>query len=107
VICPRFMRPCRPPAEGEICPLRESALREIFDKTGGHCHFFGDSLRFDCRGWSERMNGHWEVDHVVQRGKGGVRSADNCLPTCTRCNRLRWHALVVGSENSSCSASSP
>lgn len=76
--------------------MQEAALREVFEKTGGHCHFCGDSLEFDRRGWSEHLDGHWEVDHVIQRGKGGVASADNCLPACTRCNRLRWHR--TGSE---------
>jgi hypothetical protein len=68
-----------------------SYLRAIFDKTSGHCHFCGDPIAFENRGWAKVLSGHWEVDHVIQRGKGGGRSAENCLPACTRCNRLRWH----------------
>jgi hypothetical protein len=71
--------------------MRKSELREIFGKTQGHCHFCGDPLDFDRRGWAEDRPGFWEVDHVIQRGKGGSRTSDNCLPACTRCNRLRWH----------------
>jgi hypothetical protein len=71
--------------------MRETARREVFDKTSGHCHFCGDALIFDRRGWKKRMDGHWELDHIIQRGKGGVPAAENCLPACTRCNRLRWH----------------
>jgi 5-methylcytosine-specific restriction endonuclease McrA len=71
--------------------MSESALRKIFMKTHGHCHFCGDPIVFDNRGWDVNPSGHWEVDHVVQRDKGGSRSDDNCLPACTRCNRLRWH----------------
>lgn len=71
--------------------MNQTGLRSIFDKTKGHCHFCGDPLRFENRGWSATPNGHWEVDHVIQRDKGGARSSDNCLPACTRCNRLRWH----------------
>ena len=66
-------------------------LRAIFNKTSGHCHFCGDAITFENRGWSENPDGHWEVDHVIQRDKGGAKSADNCLPACMRCNRLRWH----------------
>ncbi len=71
--------------------MREVELRAIFDKTSGHCHFCGDPLRFENRGWSETPDGHWEVDHVIQRDKGGAVAPENCLPACTRCNRLRWH----------------
>lgn len=78
--------------------MTEGQLQEIFDKTHGHCHFCGDPLSFSMRGkeglkqkgagWRK---GYWEVDHVTQRDKGGQDSADNCLPACTGCNRLRWH----------------
>ena len=69
----------------------ERDLREIYDKTTGHCHFCGDPIEFENRGWAETMEGHWEVDHVIQRDKGGAKTSLNCLPACTRCNRLRWH----------------
>ncbi|MBI2839750.1 MAG: HNH endonuclease [Acidobacteria bacterium] len=71
--------------------MRETELREIFAKTNGHCHFCGDLVDFGKRGWDLDLSGRWEVDHVIQRGKGGLRSPANCLPACTRCNRLRWH----------------
>jgi len=72
--------------------LRESQLRDIFGKTNGHCHFCGDALTFDNRGKAKAgTEGHWELDHVIQRAKGGKASRENCLAACTRCNRLRWH----------------
>ena len=71
--------------------MRLNELKEVFRKTGGHCHFCGDRLVFDKRGWVAKPAGHWEADHVVQRGKGGAKAAENCLPACTVCNRLRWH----------------
>ena len=71
--------------------MRESARRKIFEKTQGHCHFCGDPIEFEKRGWNTDLNGHWEVNHVIQRHKGGSLKTGNCLPTCTRCNRLRWH----------------
>jgi 5-methylcytosine-specific restriction endonuclease McrA len=71
----------------------ETQLREIFSRTFGHCHFCGDKLKLPLYGSrnSEDVRGAWEVDHVNQRAKGGAKSADNCLPACIRCNRLRWH----------------
>jgi 5-methylcytosine-specific restriction endonuclease McrA len=68
-------------------------LHEIFQRTCGHCHFCGDKLRLENYGDSSnnKLVGAWEVDHVIQRGKGGPKSAANCLPACVRCNRLRWH----------------
>jgi len=71
--------------------MHESQLRTIYARTSGHCHFCGDRVEFEKRGWSSNLRGYWEVDHVIQRGKGGSKSAENCLAACTRCNRLRWH----------------
>lgn len=71
--------------------MTEVTLRAIFDRTTGHCHFCGDPIVFKNRGWVKFPRGHWEVDHVIQRHKGGLKGAENCLPACTRCNRLRWH----------------
>jgi hypothetical protein len=42
------------------------------------------------------LTGYWEVDHVLQRQKGGSLDAHNCLAACTRCNRLRWHRKGEG-----------
>lgn len=70
--------------------MHENQLWAVFQKTGGHCHYCGDRLRFANRGWSANPRGHWEVDHVIQRKKGGKSETDNCLPACTECNRLRW-----------------
>ena len=70
--------------------MHEDQLWAIFEKTGGYCHYCGDRLRFANRGWSANPTGHWEVDHVVQKKKGGDSATDNCLPACTECNRLRW-----------------
>jgi hypothetical protein len=48
--------------------MREHALGEILAKTQGHCHFCGDPLVFENRGWIDQPDGHWEVDHVIERG---------------------------------------
>jgi hypothetical protein len=72
--------------------VTELQLRAIWRKTSGHCHFCGDPVSLRKRGYRrQRADGCWEVDHVVQRDKGGPRLIDNCLPACTSCNRLRWH----------------
>ncbi len=67
-------------------------MRDIFDKTSGHCHFCGHRIFFARYGFDRRnRKGFWEVDHVIQRDKGGRSVSANYLPACTRCNRLRWH----------------
>ena len=72
--------------------MRKIELQKIWEKTGGHCHFCGDPVNFDKRGWANGdLTGYWEIDHVIQRDKGGSVLAQNCLPACTTCNRLRWH----------------
>lgn len=72
--------------------MTKSQLRKIFIKTKGHCHFCGDPLIFHRRGWrAKHLPGFWEVDHIIQRRKGGASTVENCLPACTWCNRLRWH----------------
>lgn len=71
--------------------MRSHEYRQIWEKTNGHCHFCGDPVVFEKRGWRQGdMDGYWEADHVVQRAKGGSPTVENCLPACTRCNRLRW-----------------
>ncbi len=71
--------------------MTENQLRKIFNKTKGHCHFCGDRVQFEKRGWrAGALKGYWEVDHIIQLDKGGKDSVENCLPACTMCNRLRW-----------------
>lgn len=68
-------------------------LKAIFEKTEGHCHFCGDSLVLEKYGVKDinDLDGAWEADHIIQKGKGGSKAVENCLPSCVRCNRLRWH----------------
>ena len=53
----------------------EKHLLRIYLKTGGHCHFCGDELEFEKRGWDADLSGRWEVDHVIQRKKLGASTA--------------------------------
>ncbi len=73
--------------------IANKKLSVVFDKTSGHCHFCGDALVFDKYGVKDinNLEGAWEADHVIQKGKGGSKDIENCLPSCVRCNRLRWH----------------
>ena len=71
----------------------QKTLEYIFNKTDGHCHFCGDFIVFKKYGLKDvnDTKGVWEADHINQKGKGGNKNADNCLPACYQCNRLRWH----------------
>ena len=65
--------------------MTEKQRRQIWEKTSGHCHFCGDPVTYERRGWREGdLTGYWEVDHVIQRQKGGGSSVQNYLPACTR-----------------------
>lgn len=72
---------------GEAEELR---LRKVWEKTNGHCHFCGDPVEFENYG---RTGGDeaWVLDHIAQKGKGGSKDIENCLPACHVCNHLRWH----------------
>jgi hypothetical protein len=65
----------------------------VFRKTKGHCHFCGGALVFKQYGHATKphMRGAWELDHVIQKTKGGASSPENYLPACGECNHLRWH----------------
>jgi 5-methylcytosine-specific restriction endonuclease McrA len=52
----------------------------ILAKTAGLCHICGGPA-----------GAKWHADHVLPLAKGGGNSADNYLPACGQCNRLRWH----------------
>ena len=52
----------------------------ILAKTAGLCHICGGPA-------GEK----WHADHVLPLAKGGLNQADNYLPACGQCNRLRWH----------------
>lgn len=69
----------------------DTQLTEIFSRTKGHCHFCGDRLVFEGYGKADHEEGAWEINHVIQKGKGGSKDPFNCLAACIKCNRLRWH----------------
>lgn len=85
--------------------MTQGRLEEIFNKTGGHCHFCGDPLSLKSRGSVGRKGkpagpgwrkGYWEVDHVARRSQLGTQSGErdrnrtsNLLPACTGCNQIR------------------
>ena len=78
---------------------RETTLAAIFQKSRGCCHFCGDPLIFENYDVGN-VKGSWNIDHVIQKSKGGLKGTDNCLPACVPCNRLRWNytgeALFLG-----------
>ena len=82
---------------------KSERLKAIFNRTSGHCHFCGDRIILSryatkqqqrqllrSKGWGW-LAGYWEIDHVIQRDKGGRDGTANYLPACIGCNRLRWH----------------
>ena len=43
-------------------------LIRILEKMEGHCHFCGDPVDFEMRGWKwSKLAGYWETDHELRR----------------------------------------
>lgn len=51
--------------------------REIFDRSGGKCHYCGTALD---------LAGNWHVEHQLPRALGGGDDALNLVAACVRCN---------------------
>ena len=56
-----------------------NTLRFIFSLTSIHCQFCGDRLIFARRVMKKGQpeTGAWEVDHIIQKDKGGKNSVKN------------------------------
>jgi hypothetical protein len=78
-----------PPVQAELWPVLPAPLpapaplyvsrrrREIFDKSGGCCHY--------CRG-PLQLDGKWHVEHMMPRALGGGDEAVNLVAACVLCN---------------------
>lgn len=72
----------KPPRTANNRPRRTLGPKEraeVRGKTGGTCHTCGG-----------RLDGGWQVDHVMPHQLGGECTVENCLPICVECNGLRW-----------------
>ena len=67
------------PSDPPVAPRMSVSRKEVQDKTDGSCHMCGDDLRET-----------WQIGHVKPYRGGGACTVKNCLPICTKCNRLRW-----------------
>lgn len=68
--------------------ISKAEKKVVWEKTNGHCHFCGKKLIFSAKRGSR---GRWNVDHVLQKARGGDCDIRNFLAICRECNRLRWH----------------
>jgi hypothetical protein len=51
----------------------------ILRKTGGRCHICGG-----------KIEGAWQVDHIMAHSVGGKHAVENYLPDHKLCNHYRW-----------------
>ncbi|MGA9527827.1 MAG: HNH endonuclease signature motif containing protein [Terriglobales bacterium] len=73
--------------------LTPDERKEVFNKTGGHCHLCGGNLSEVAIGelaQERELALHFVVDHVVPVASGGGESLDNFLAAHGLCNGCRW-----------------
>ena len=51
--------------------------RQVFERSGGRCHY--------CR-FALTLDGRWHVEHMVPRALGGDDAAGNLVAACAPCN---------------------
>jgi 5-methylcytosine-specific restriction endonuclease McrA len=51
--------------------------RQVFERSGGRCHYCRSVLTLD---------GRWHVEHMVPRALGGGEAAANLVAACAPCN---------------------
>jgi 5-methylcytosine-specific restriction endonuclease McrA len=64
--------------------LASNLRKEILAKTGNRCHVCGIKIK---------KAELWHADHILPHSGGGEGVIDNYLPSCSVCNRNRWHML--------------
>lgn len=60
--------------------------REVFERTGGRCHYCGTVLS---------LNGKWHVEHMLPRALGGGESSINLVASCVRCNLTKGDSTAI------------
>lgn len=77
----------------------EQQKTEIWRKTSGKCHICRRSLLYKAYGFLN-TEGAWEIDHDIPKSKGGQNDAENLLPACPSCNRIKRdnHTLTERSK---------
>lgn len=77
------------PEQGELWPPETAAAlparrkspsrrrRNVFEKSGGRCHYCGTALTLD---------GRWHVEHMLPRALMGTDEISNLVAACVACN---------------------
>lgn len=60
--------------------------REVFQRSGGCCHYCAAPLQLD---------GTWHVEHQLPRALGGADEALNLVAACVRCNLEKGDRTAV------------
>lgn len=79
IILRQFRKENKIPAKRSV--LTKKQRETVFAKTGGRCHVCGIELALS----------NFHADHLKSHITGGMHEENNCLPSCSTCNNLRWH----------------
>jgi hypothetical protein len=60
--------------------------REIYDRSGGCCHYCGRALSLD---------GTWHIDHQMPQALGGTDDAANLVAACAPCNLAKRDRTAI------------
>ncbi len=60
--------------------------REIFERSGGRCHYCGTPLD---------LTGKWHIEHQFPRALGGGDDALNLVAACVRCNLAKSDRTAI------------
>lgn len=66
-----------PPQEPPAIPNVSKRRREIFDKSGGRCHYCSSQLV---------LSGPWHIEHMVPKALDGTDARLNLVAACVQCN---------------------
>jgi len=71
-----------------VAPTRHVSRRrrEIFERSGGRCHYCPQVLT---------LEGKWHIEHMQPKALGGTDDALNLVAACVRCNLMKGERTAI------------
>ena len=75
-----------PPQEPPTVVNVSRRRREIFEKSGGRCHYCAAELT---------LGGQWHIEHIVPKALDGTDAKLNLVAACVRCNLAKSDSTAL------------